>query len=179
MRRKHPPKSKCQKEDNTKPVFTFQQMERVVDLIDRQARLIAGERFLPVDEYVYAKNENKTSLFVANAEVTLYTLTLDALKPAIDTYNCQDVEIYVDGVVGVYYPIFSSIRYRIYLNQTMYAKYDNNTRTVTINNIPLSTILDMESLNYISRESSGSTNFYTKYPIDYHRDYPGGCGEYI
>ncbi len=163
-------KSKCVKEE--KPVFTFRQMERVVDLIDRQARLIAGERFLPVDPYVYAKNTNKKSFFIANADVTLYSVTLDALPPAINTYNCEDVEIYVDGVVGLYYPDHHLFRYRIYLNQTMYAQYNNNTRTIIINNIPITTILDMENHRYIYREGPNSPNYATSSPVDYHRDYP-------
>ena len=60
------PKHRCKREkctDVDKPVFTFRQMERVVDLIDRQARLLTGEKRLPADDYVYAKNEGLATIF--------------------------------------------------------------------------------------------------------------------
>ena len=161
-------KSKCQREDDTKQVFTFHQMERVVDLIDRQARLIAGERFLPVDAYVYAKNYHfdYTGLNYDSISNTYY-FTLYALEPAILNYLYHKKYKYTDGTIGFYKTFTGADRYRIYLDQTQYAEYNPNTLMMTFYNIPNSTVTDMYNLGYIESEVG---QFFTENPVDYHRD---------
>ena len=166
-RRKRPPKSKCQKEDNTKPVFTFQQMERIVDLIDRQASLLAN-RYLLANDYVYAKNESPYSTYFIYKPDATYHFTLHAMYPAVDNYLNHNISTYTDGTVGVYRSLIGGFRYRIYLDQTMYAKYDHNTLTMTFYNIPHATVVDMYNLGYIS--TTGTADFYTSSPVDYHRE---------
>ena len=143
-------------------------MERVVDLIDRQARLIAN-RYLPVDEYVYAKNESLeyTGLLYDSSSDTYY-FTLYALEPAVLNYLYHNISTYTDGTVGFYRTNAGAYRYRIYLDQTMYAKYDHNTLTMTFYNIPHATVVDMYNLKYIQVSETGQ--FFTTTPVDYHRE---------
>ena len=179
-------KHRCKREKckvTEKPVFTFRQMERVVDLIDRQARLLTGEKRLPADDYTYAKNEGKNTNFYYDPASNTYYFTLNARYPAIENYYDHDekVQEYTDGVVGVYYKI-QSIRYRISLENTnIYAKFNPNDvnpddSTVTFYNIPVSTILDMFERGYIHLLGYNPYDYYTTNPVDYHRDHRAGEG---
>jgi hypothetical protein len=165
-----------------KPVFTFRQMERVVDLIDRQARLLTGEKVLPADDYTYAKNENENTDFNFNYESDTYEFTLKARYPAIDNYLFYKKVDYTDGVVGVYRNNNGYNRYRIYLDNTnMYAKFNPNDAnlnesTITFYNIPVSTIVEMYDGGYIEHYGFDPYKYYTKDPVDYHRDYIAGEG---
>ena len=159
-------------------------MERVVDLIDRQARLLTGEERLPADDYVYAKNEGGDTYFIFNHDSDTYEFTLKARYPAIDNYyKYGKGQEYRDGVVGVYF-LFGADRYRIYLeNTTMYAKFNPNDAdhaesTVTFYNIPVSTIVKLYDGGYIDHHGFDPYKYYTKDPVDYHRDYVAGKGPY-
>jgi hypothetical protein len=173
-----------------KPVFTFRQMERVVDLIDRQARLFTGEKVLPADDYVYAKNEgevfegevfeDENTIFYYDSNSNTYYFTLKARYPAIYNYLLYKKRDYTDGVVGVYFN--AAHRYRIYLENTdMYAKFNPNDAnldesTVTFYNIPPDDIKLMYDNEFIYKLEYDSYDYYTKSPVDYHRDYIAGEG---
>ena len=163
-----------------KPVFTFRQMERVVDLIDRQARLLSNEKVLPSDDYTYAKNEGKNTNFYYDPSSNTYYFTLKARYPAIENYYFYKKEpYYTDGVIGVYSNLYS-IRYRIYLENTnMYAKFNPNDAnhaesTITFYNISVDDINNMHKSLYIFDIKSNPNNYYTTNPVDYHRDYRAG-----
>jgi hypothetical protein len=154
-------------------------MERVVDLIDRQARLITGEERLPVDDYVYAKNEGMFSYFLYDFASGTYYFTLNAKYPAIDNYYEYDKGTYTDGEVGVYLNLPGAIRYRIEIKDNMYAKFNPNdanhtASTITFYNIPVSTVLDMEDKGYIILIGDNPVDYHTRNRIDYHRDYVAG-----
>jgi hypothetical protein len=175
------PKRRHRTKVTEKPVFTFRQMERVVDLIDRQAQLLTGEKVLPADDYVYAKNDyNESTIFIHNPKNNTYYFTLKARYPAIDNYyKYGKGQEYRDGVVGVYYA-FGTFRFRIYLENTpMYAKFNPNDAnhaesTITFYNIPASIVLDMNDRGYVEATSESHVNYYTNDPVDYFRDYPAG-----
>jgi hypothetical protein len=179
------PKRRHRTKVTEKPVFTFRQMERVVDLIDRQARLITGEKVLPVDEYVYAKNEGVDTYFIFNHDSETYYFTIKARKPAINNYYIYNKgQEYKDGIVGVYNNNSGAVRGRIYLeNTSMYAKFNPNDAnpdesTVTFYNIPISNIVHLYESGYIKHHNYDPYNYYTDDPVDYHRDYVAGKGPY-
>jgi hypothetical protein len=173
------PKRRHRTKVTNKPVFTFQQMERVVDLIDRQARLLTGEKVLPSDDYTYAKNEGETTYFYYDSASNTYYTILKARYPAIDNYLLYKKRDYTDGVVGIY-PNVGTFRYRIYLDNTnMYAKFNLNDAnldesTVTFYNIPPDDIKNMHKKLYIFDLKSNPNDYYTNDPVDYHRDYIAG-----
>ena len=170
-------RSRRKHRDSERPVFTFRQMERVVDLIDRQARLIAGERFLPVDAYVYAKNDYfEHTYFIYDPAYDAYNFTLHAREPAIVNYNTYGIDTYIDGVVGIYRNPNGAVRYRFYLGYYYHAKYNPTDVTITFYTIPKSTILDMKDLGYIQVDPDNENNYLAPYPVDYHRDYVPGEG---
>ena len=179
------PKHRCKREKCTdvgKPVFTFRQMERVVDLIDRQARLINGEKRLPADDYVYAKNEaNEATYFYYDPTSGTYYTTLKARYPAIDNYLLYKKDTYTDGVIGVYF-ILGTERYRISLENTdMYAKFNLNDAnpaesTVTFYNISATDIKNMYDKKYINEISQNPPKYKSNSSVDYHRDYIAGEG---
>jgi hypothetical protein len=164
-----------------KPVFTFRQMERVVDLIDRQARLLTGEKRLPSDDYTYAKNEGVVTIFYYDSASNTYYFTLKARYPAIENYYDHGKgQEYKDGTVGVYLNNSGAIRYRIYLEDSnMYAKFNPNDAnhaesTITFYNIPRSTVLNMNKLGYIKKVEGHDTDYFTNHPVDYFRDVVAG-----
>jgi hypothetical protein len=180
MPKRHHRNKKCKATE--KPVFTFRQMERVVDLIDRQARLLTGEKVLPSDDYVYAKNEaNETTYFYYDSASNTYYTTLKARYPAIDNYLLYKKDTYTDGVIGVY-KYLGTARYRIYLENTnIYAKFkldDTNpdASTITFYNIPVDDIEDMYTIGYIQQHEYFPFDYYTHNPVDYHRDHVAGEG---
>ena len=178
------PKHRCKREkckDVEKLVFTFRQMERVVDLIDRQARLITGEKVLPADDYVYAKNEGKKTYFLYDSASDTYYFTLDARYPAIDNYILYEKDTYTDGVVGIYETNTGAHRERIHLNNNIYAKFNLNDAkpdesTITFYNIPVSFITYLYKEGKLERSSDNIFDFYNSHPVDYHRDYVAGDG---
>jgi hypothetical protein len=178
------PKRRHRTKVTEKPVFTFRQMERVVDLIDRQARLLTGEKRLPVDNSVYAKNnEGEDTYFYYDSTSNTYYFTLKARYPAIDNYyEYGKGQEYKDGVVGVYY-FLGTFRYRIDIIGNIYAKFNPNDAnhaesTITFYNIPVSTVLDMNDREFVKHTDDSNVNYYAYYPVDYHRDYVAGEGPY-
>jgi hypothetical protein len=152
-------------------------MERVVDLIDRQARLLTGEKRLPADDYVYAKNEGVNTDFIYDIVSNTYYFTLKAKDPAVINYYKYKKGTYTDGVVGVYLNNSGAIRYRIYLENTnIYAKFNTSDETITFYNVPLSTVFDMEDHGYVEYNFHNPVNYYTEHPVDYHRDHRAGEG---
>jgi hypothetical protein len=146
-------------------------MERVVDLIDRQARLITGEKRLPADDYVYAKNEGENTYFYLNHTSNKFDFTLKARYPAIDNYYIYNKEDYTDGVIGIYLTNVGAGRERINLGGDIYGKYNPNDAdpaesTITFYNIPRSIILDLG----IEHSPYNPYDYYTEHPVDYHRD---------
>jgi hypothetical protein len=153
-------------------------MERVVDLIDRQARLITGEKRLPVDDYVYAKNQHESTYFRYDPTSGTYYTTLKARYPAIDNYYIFKKDTYTDGVIGVYH-IFGLHRYRIGVGDVLYGKYNPNDAdpadsTITFYNIPERIIKEMYEEEYIKESSQNPSDYVSLSQSDYHRDYIAG-----
>jgi hypothetical protein len=157
-------------------------MERVVDLIDRQARLINGEKRLPADDYVYAKNEGEDTYFYYDSASNTYYTTLKARYPAIDNYLLYEKDTYTDGVIGVYLTNNGAYRERIYLENTnMYATFNPNDAnldesTVTFYNIPLSIVTYLYNEENLKRSPDNLVDYYAFNPVDYHRNYVAGEG---
>jgi hypothetical protein len=172
------PKRRHRTKVTEKPVFTFRQMERVVDLIDRQARLLTGEKVLPSDDYVYAKNQHEFTYFYYDSTSNTYYFTLKARYPAIENYYVYNREpYYTDGVVGVYY-IFGAARYRIVLSDYVYAKFNPDdanpdNSTITFYNISATDIKNMYDQGYIGL-SDDSKKYISRSSVDYHRDHRAG-----
>ena len=178
------PKHRCKREKckvTEKPVFTFRQMERVVDLIDRQARLLTGEKRLPADDYVYAKNQHETTYFYYDSVSDTYYTTLKARYPAIDNYLLYEKDTYTDGVIGIYATNTGFSRMRINIDGDMYAKFnldDANPAesTVTFYNIPLSIVTYLYNEENLKRSPDNLVDYYAFNPVDYHRNYVAGEG---
>ena len=173
------PKRRHRTKVTDKPMFTFRQMERVVDLIDRQARLINGEKRLPADDYVYAKNQHETTYFYYDSVSDTYYTTLKARYPAIDNYLLYEKDTYTDGVIGIYATNTGFSRMRINIDGDMYAKFnldDANPAesTVTFYNIPSITIEFLDDIHYLRHVPDEPNKYYTDAPVDYHRDYVAG-----
>ena len=128
------------------------------------------------------KNDGLATVFYYDSASDTYYFTLKARYPAIENYyDHGGVQEYTDGTVGVYLTNGGAIRYRIDIKDNMYAKfnpYDANPSysTMTFYNIPVSTVLDMNNLNYIDHVDNNVVDYYTNEPVDYFRNYRAGEG---
>lgn len=131
-------------------------MERVVDLIDRQARIISNYRrrrpFHPRVKLTFAENtaSNLTAFTYVSSSNT-YTATLDASPAAIHLFRSRGIVDYTDGFLNLFNmsnPEVLPINLRV--NSIKGTYVDGTIPTIVFTDIPPSVMTNALSNGYVT-----------------------------
>lgn len=152
-------KSKCEPKvsECAKPVFTFCQMEEIINLIDRQARIISEYRRPPHRrEVMFADNPASVTTTFTLGTDGKYTMSLNATNVAITLYTTRGITTYTDGIIRLVNSTTSGVLPIAMLNNNIVATYVNGTTPqLVFSGIPVSIITNAATNGYLTETTPG------------------------